>query len=573
MAKNWAIAIGVSQYESQHLRSQPSVQHDVEDLSQAFQAVQFEQVYRFTQTSPNLLLPGSNIVLPTQPTYQNLAVFFDVWFQDPFLSTGDNLWFFFSGCGVRVSDRHYLLPQDANPLAVSRTAFAVGDICNALRCSGADNIILLLDAEQPRGNRDASIIEPEHHAGVVTILAAHPMQPSYARDNLSHGIFASALLKILRSHNQPLLNQSAEPGTRSATIEQFADQLRDCMAEIAQTVGRGPTPQPHITADPPERLHFIIFPEQMIEQDITVLKHDAYRNIQHGSLLFAEQICQRVITVLKPSTSGGDYSCETDCNGQVELPVDLDLMRLHRAIQQRRSTLQGWLFQAEEELSDRAIPLLSLILEDSLTSDRNIDYQPLRDLLIQRDWYAADHETYWVMRQFTRETSEPLTLDEMRQDLQNLLDNPPDDFSVDAREACQAFLQSIQARSPEDLRHLELLIGFGNLIGRTTELENFPQTDLFTLDHLWVKYSQGRFGFSLQKRIYFACGGMNSDTYDQDVWNRFGDRVGWRVNGQWLSGSNSPDESIPDGYFPVPEFNYSTKKVEFTRWWQLAQYT
>ncbi|MDD1469537.1 GUN4 domain-containing protein, partial [Dolichospermum sp. ST_sed5] len=33
-------------------------------------------------------------------------------------------------------------------------------------------------------------------------------------------------------------------------------------------------------------------------------------------------------------------------------------------------------------------------------------------------------------------------------------------------------------------------------------IDNFPCEDLRTIDQLWVKYSDGKFGFSVQKRIY-----------------------------------------------------------------------
>ena len=41
----------------------------------------------------------------------------------------------------------------------------------------------------------------------------------------------------------------------------------------------------------------------------------------------------------------------------------------------------------------------------------------------------------------------------------------------------------------------------------TESIEKFPCEDLGTIDQLWVKYSNGRFGFSVQKRIYQSLGG------------------------------------------------------------------
>lgn len=57
----------------------------------------------------------------------------------------------------------------------------------------------------------------------------------------------------------------------------------------------------------------------------------------------------------------------------------------------------------------------------------------------------------------------------------------------------------------------------------------FPCENLRKIDQLWVQHSNGRFGFSVQKQIWKS---VNKE------WNFFGDRVGWRVNGNWLSYNN-----------------------------------
>jgi hypothetical protein len=63
--------------------------------------------------------------------------------------------------------------------------------------------------------------------------------------------------------------------------------------------------------------------------------------------------------------------------------------------------------------------------------------------------------------------------------------------------------------------------------------KNFPREDLKIIDDLWVKYSNGRFGFSVQKQIWIKCGGKVG-VYDYDVWIKFADRIGWRQGGDWL---------------------------------------
>ncbi len=70
-------------------------------------------------------------------------------------------------------------------------------------------------------------------------------------------------------------------------------------------------------------------------------------------------------------------------------------------------------------------------------------------------------------------------------------------------------------------------------------IDKFPCEDLRTIDQLWVKYSNGHFGFSVQKRIYQSLGGTRK--YDIEVWQKFGDKVGWMIKkkknefyGKWL---------------------------------------
>jgi energy-coupling factor transporter ATP-binding protein EcfA2 len=59
----------------------------------------------------------------------------------------------------------------------------------------------------------------------------------------------------------------------------------------------------------------------------------------------------------------------------------------------------------------------------------------------------------------------------------------------------------------------------------------FPCDDLQIIDQLWVKYSQGVFGFSVQKQIYADSGAtLDGSTPSEKVWYDFCDRVGWRMN-------------------------------------------
>ncbi|MCA2709046.1 MAG: GUN4 domain-containing protein [Microcystis sp. M015S2] len=68
------------------------------------------------------------------------------------------------------------------------------------------------------------------------------------------------------------------------------------------------------------------------------------------------------------------------------------------------------------------------------------------------------------------------------------------------------------------------------------DIDNFPCEDLRTINQLWLHYSNGKFGFSVQKEIYESLGGTR--VYNERVWNKFCDRVGWRKRGKWLEYSD-----------------------------------
>lgn len=80
-------------------------------------------------------------------------------------------------------------------------------------------------------------------------------------------------------------------------------------------------------------------------------------------------------------------------------------------------------------------------------------------------------------------------------------------------------------------------------------IDNFPRKDLCALDQLWVHYSKERFGFSIQKRIYQGLGGTRK--FDGEIWQNFGDAIGWRVNGKWLYSFDVIFSlSAPEGHLP-----------------------
>jgi serine/threonine protein kinase len=137
--------------------------------------------------------------------------------------------------------------------------------------------------------------------------------------------------------------------------------------------------------------------------------------------------------------------------------------------------------------------------EVQLKSSVGMDYSKLRDLLAAGKWKEADEETACVM---------------------------------------------VAVMNREKERWL-----------RVEDIDNFPCEDLRTIDQLWVKYSNGRFGFSVQKRIYQSLGGTRN--YDEKIWRAFGDKVGWRKGGECLDYSDITfDITVPEAHLPVEIYGW-----------------
>ena len=125
---------------------------------------------------------------------------------------------------------------------------------------------------------------------------------------------------------------------------------------------------------------------------------------------------------------------------------------------------------------NQRLPQYSASNDVPLVSAREINYENLRELLATGKWKEADEETIKCMLKVTK-------------------------------------------------REKELWL-------RVKDINNFPCEDLLSIDKLWLKYSDGQFGFSVQTQIYQSLGGTRK--YDSKIWEAFADQVGWRRKGRWL---------------------------------------
>ena len=77
-----------------------------------------------------------------------------------------------------------------------------------------------------------------------------------------------------------------------------------------------------------------------------------------------------------------------------------------------------------------------------------------------------------------------------------------------------------------------------------SEVPAIAAADLDSLDRLWVLYSQGRFGFSVQLRLLRSLG---------DRWDQLWPRLGWKQGGVWTRypGSFTWSLEAPEGHLPL----------------------
>jgi formylglycine-generating enzyme required for sulfatase activity/uncharacterized caspase-like protein len=284
MAKNWAICVGINQYDN--LSPLNYAVRDAEAMRDYFTEVGFDQVYLFTDNSPAITDAGKPF--NSQPSFGSLRRFLRVRFDNAFLSSGDNFWFFFSGHGMRHGEKDYLLPCDGDPHpeGIEETAIPLSYVSERLRRCGADNVVLLLDACRNEGSSKGIGLGEEEQQGVITLASCSPSERSYEIEALQQGSFTYALLEALRIQG---------PGN-CATVERLEQRLRYRIPEINQA-HRKPKQNPYAVVEPAFKYHLILLQNQATLKDVDTLKMRAYEVQNERNLVLAEQLWTRILAV------------------------------------------------------------------------------------------------------------------------------------------------------------------------------------------------------------------------------------------------------------------------------------
>jgi uncharacterized caspase-like protein len=496
MAKNWAIAIGINEYN--YLQSLQFAKRDAQ-LMQEFLRTEagFDQILFFSDDSPN---DGG------KPIRANLLRVLRQLSEKPRLGAGDNLWFFFSGHGMRHAGRDYLMPLDGDPGDIESTAISINHITERLRSCGADNVVLILDACRSLATRAGEGIgrqtaEQAQSTGVISIFSCSPNEYSYEIEALQQGAFTHALVEGLGIRGQ------------CATVERLNQYLTWRVPELVRQ-HKKVQQTPYTIAEPIAKSHFILIPRHATIADIATLKNDAYRAAQiDEDLELAEQLWMRVLA----AASGRD----------------LEAVKALQAIERLR--LGGLNTRTPSSSTERHLP--------SEQSRRTIQWQETQPIEGKKSaevklmWKVAKHKWltgivtvivfglggFQIYRQTTWRYAH----------LENLLSEGK---WKEADDETALKMWEIAGRQDDHMLRVE-------------DFAKISCEDLRTIDTLWTKYSKEHFGFTAQSRIW-QSGDIKKDL------SKFVDRVEWgklEKNGNfyyYLMNGISFDLSNPEGRLP-----------------------
>jgi hypothetical protein len=207
MGNNWAIVVGVNDYD---FLPEASLRFAVKDAL-AMKAFLCEEA-GFPEKQVLLCGDGSSGTRKaTRPILRNILRS-----EIQHAQNADNLWFFFSGHGLR----EHLMPIDGNPDDLRDTAISIQFVTERLRACKAKNIVLVLDMcrneHHEVGQKSAVSVadslkklvqDREGQQGIITLFSCGRGESSYEIASLEQGAFTYALLEGLKQ--QTILKELA----------------------------------------------------------------------------------------------------------------------------------------------------------------------------------------------------------------------------------------------------------------------------------------------------------------------------------------------------------------------------
>lgn len=144
--------------------------------------------------------------------------------------------------------------------------------------------------------------------------------------------------------------------------------------------------------------------------------------------------------------------------------------------------------------------------------------------------------------------------DKVEPELRTELESVSERIATSFYQNLERFLSNQQWREADEETYRLMLKAVGKEEGQyltPKDMQNFPCEELQTLDRLWVEFSKGHFGFSVQKQIYVETGNPLDGEHHGKTWNKFADRVGWMIGTEYVRYTKVTfDTSAPKGHLP-----------------------
>jgi uncharacterized caspase-like protein len=592
MANNWAIVIGINQYE--HLASERHLRFAVRDAEKMKEFLcdragfPPENVLLCTDKSP----PVGHI--STRPALTNLQRLLLEHIQHA--TEADNFWFFFAGHGMVGNDRQdYLLPCDGYPAYLKGSAIPTTFVTECLRNCQAKNIVLILDMCRREGmdsSRDAGTgvgeqtIEIAKQQGIITIFSCNRGQLSYEIPALQQGAFTYTLIQGLQQHS--LLRQLEAYLNREVPIVSHKYGIQ---VQI-----------PRIVAEPAGRYDLPLLSGYTTATDVKVLIKQAIQAeleaVTEEDYLKPKDLWWQVI-----DSSSSTQDQRSDARKAIE-KLDEKIDRLRMASRTSADELKSITLYFSQPITSPDQPLP----EPSPSPQKPISQpQPAPRKRIaspkpspnqsrssnnrrrSRPINWAPSSPQWTRQEFLKlivsagisvvganialslwENSSPdlSTLSRTSEPIPETppLDLSPSRISESTPETPEAGLTPEQPASESDTDQFPVSVNYSQLeefletgqwqkadsetaflmlrvINRgqerwldTESIGNFLCDVLSQIDQLWVQHSDRKFGFSVQKRIYLEdCGGKHDGQYDEKAWQCFRKAVGWLADNRTVS--------------------------------------
>ncbi len=521
-----ALLVGISEYKSA-LEPLPSAEQDVLAMQQVLEN---EEMGGFREVIP-LVNP------PVQDLRRAIYDLFAERNQD------DLLLFYFSGHGVKDQHRNLYLTtpeteKNQRGSVVTPTAIAANYLQSQISASRSERIVIILDCcfsgafakgMTAKDDGEVDIFGELGGKGRAILTSSSSTQYSFEQDDSQLSIYSRYLIEGIKT--------GAADRDNDGRIS--VEELHNYAKEKVQQASPAMTPQFY----PVEEGYKIYLARSPQDDPQLKYRQEAQKRIRKGNF---SRVGLRILRQLRT-----DLGLSTEEAEKIEADVlqpyrqyEQKLKEFTEAVEEVIEDEGGISPETLEELQDYQ-KLLSLVNEDvepimaqylvkfkpkpepqahspakpqpkssvsekeaevELKSAKGIDYTKLRDLLAGGEWREADEETARVM------------------------------LKVADREE-EGWLDS-------------------------DSIKIFPCEDLRTIDQLWVKYSQGHFGFSVQKQIYQEV---------QEDYGKFGDRVGWRVKETWIYysdttfGLDAPMGHLPGEWNPKWQAGIKSKRVFFSR--------